>query len=818
MKTKLLIAVAATALCACSQQSNKPRLETMLTEWQFCYTPDTAIGIINHETNIGNAEWQTVSVPHDWAISGDFDKEIDKQIVAIEQNGEKEATEHTGRTGSLPYIGTGCYRTTFTPHAGYQRTLLSFDGVMSQPRVYVNGEFVGGWEYGYTPFIIDITKVIRSGESNQIEVLCRNIPESARWYPGAGIYRPITLIETHSTALAEWGTTINTDSLSNDKAYISINTEIEGDTTNTRITFSISDKNDNNTSYTLTQQNTSANVELSNPKLWSPETPNLYALTITLSKGGNVIDQKQTTFGIRTLSCTPENGFQLNGQTRKIKGVCLHHDLGMLGTALNKAALRRQIRLLKDMGCDAIRTAHNIPSVWQMEICDSMGMMVMAESFDEWIYPKCKNGYHRYFSTITDNQQTWAECDLTTLVRCHRNHPSIVMWSIGNEIPEQGSKENGAKYVRHFTDLIHSLDPDKGRLVTSGCDRIDAAVWSGFAQELDIVGMNYRTHKYQFAYDNTPQKIILGSETASTVSSRGVYKLPVVRADNQEYPDGQCSSYDQEACWWSNIPENDFELQDDKPWVIGEFVWTGFDYFGEPTPYDGYWPSRSSYFGIIDLAGLPKDRYYLYRSRWNTTDTTLHLLPHWTWTGHEGETIPVYCYTNFNEAELFVNGKSQGRICKDHSQLADRYRLRWNNVVYEPGEVVVVAYDDNGKSHRATMRTAGNEHQLQLNADRTTIAADGSDIAFVTVSMTDENGTLCPLAADNLTFEVKGSAQFKGACNGDATSLQPLTKPAMQLFNGQLVVALQSTRTRGNATLIVHCPTLPDAAICINVK
>lgn len=818
MKTITTTSIAcAFALIACTQPNLPPRTESQLTEWQFCCTTDTNETLLTRQETIENPQWQNVTIPHDWAISGHFDKNIDMQIVAIEQNGEKEATEHTGRTGALPYIGTGWYKTTFSTNSNYERTLISFDGVMSQPRVYVNGQYVGGWEYGYTPFIIDITPFVKHNTSNQLEVICRNIPESARWYPGAGIYRPVTLIQTHATALNEWGIIACTDSITpnHSKAYITLSAQIEGDTTNTTINFSIKEKETNNNVQYHIDNNT---LIIDNPKLWSPETPNLYTLTTTLIKNKKTIDQKLTTLGIRSVKYTPENGFQLNGTTRKIKGVCLHHDLGMLGTALNKAALRRQISILKDMGCDAIRTAHNIPSTWQMEICDSMGMMVMAESFDEWIYPKCKNGYNRYFLTITDNEQTWAERDLTALVTCHRNHPSIIMWSIGNEIPEQGDKEKGAKYVRLFTDLIHSLDPDKNRIVTSGCDRIDAAVWSGFAQELDIVGMNYRTHKYQFAYDNTPQKMILGSETASTVSSRGVYKLPVVRADNKEYPDGQCSSYDQEACWWSNIPENDFELQDDKPWVIGEFVWTGFDYFGEPTPYDGYWPSRSSYFGIIDLAGLPKDRYYLYRSRWNNNEPTLHILPHWTWPGHEGDTIPVYCYTSYNEAELFVNGQSQGRISKDPNNLADRYRLRWNNVVYQPGVIAVVAYDNNGQPHTEKVFTAGNEHHLKLSADRTTISADGSDIAFITISMLDEKGNLCPHASDTLTFEIKGNATYKGACNGDATSLMPLTEPQMQLFNGQLVVALQSTKQSGNATLIVHCPAIPDAAICITTE
>jgi len=804
-----LFCVAAMVLTSCATEVKEARIEKQLTEWRFVYSPEESEDLSQaYSKKFDDSKWQVVSVPHDWAISGAFDKEIDKQVVAIEQNGEKEATEHTGRTGSLPYIGVGWYRTSFVSNAEYERVLLSFDGVMSEPEVYVNGEYVGGWKYGYTPFVLDITDKVVLGSKNIVAVKASNIGESSRWYPGAGLYRPVTLIQTHATAIAEWGVSVSDSQmlLDDTEAQVYMSVGLVGDTTGVSVSFEIYDGVGLANYKLLKREMCRAKATIKNPRLWTPETPDLYTLVTTLTRDGIVIDKKSTKFGVRNVSYSPDRGFQLNGHTRKFKGVCLHHDLGPIGTAVNKAALVRQIKLLKDMGCDAIRTAHNIPSTLQMEVCDSLGMLVMAESFDEWIYPKCKNGYHRFF-------EEWATKDLAALVNCHKNHPSIVMWSIGNEIPEQGDKEVGAKYVREFTDLVHSLDPDGGRIVTSGCDRIDDAIWSGFAQELDIVGMNYRTQKYQMAYENTPQKMILGSETASTVSSRGVYKFPVVRADNKTYDDGQCSSYDQEACWWSNIPESDFQLQDDKPWVIGEFVWTGFDYFGEPTPYDGYWPSRSSYFGILDLAGLPKDRYYLYRSRWNLSEETLHILPHWTWPGHEGDTIPVYCYTSYDEAELFVNGISQGRISKDPNNLADRYRLKWNDVVYQPGELKVVAYGYDGEAHEEIIRTSGAEHHIELSVDRNSINADGNDLAYVTVKMVDDEGNLCPLAADQLTFEVKGNGKFKGVCNGDATSLESVVEPTMKLFGGQLVVVVQSTKKKGMMRLAVHCPTLVDAEI-----
>lgn len=374
------------------------------------------------------------------------------------------------------------------------------------------------------------------------------------------------------------------------------------------------------------------------------------------------------------------------------------------------------------------------------------------------------------------------------------------MWSIGNEIPEQGMK-GGQEMAKHLQDLCHKFDPS--RPVTQGMDRVDNALKTGFAQTMDVPGFNYRLHRYEPCIDKLPQGFLLGSETASTVSSRGVYKFPVVVSDHATYPDGQCSSYDTEYCSWSNLPDDDWRMQDDKSWVIGEFVWTGYDYLGEPTPYDTYWPSRSSYFGICDLAGLPKDRYFLYRSKWNAKEHTTHLLPHWTWPGREGEVTPVYCYTDGVEGELFVNGKSQGRIKKDASQRLDRYRLRWNNVRYEAGELKVVTYDKEGKKIGETVRkTAGTPASLEANVwtehKNGVLKPNGNDLAFITVWLNDKNGTMVPTADDNLTFEVSGAGKFVAACNGDATSLQPFTQPEMKLFSGQLVLVVSSKKMAGD--------------------
>ena len=762
--------------------------------------------------------WSQVSVPHDWAISGPFDKKWDLQMVAIEQNGEKEKTEKSGRSGALPWIGEGMYQMKWTAPKGYKRAVLVFDGAMSQPVVCVNGKEAGKWAYGYNAFRIDITPFIQFGKSNLIEVHLNNVEESSRWYPGGGLYRPVSVELYGNENFSTWDTFVRTLKADKQEAEVEVNALLEGKIGKSgKTVIALLDEAGTKVAEQTIKGATpeiKTTLKVANPQLWSPESPYLYQVKLTRYEGKKVADVQTLKTGIRTISVSKNNGFQLNGITRKIKGVCLHHDLGPLGAAENKAALIRQIKTMKEMGCDAIRTAHNMPSTMQMEICDSLGMMVMAESFDMWIFPKCKNGYAKFF-------KEWSDRDITNLVKHHRNHPSIIMWSIGNEIPEQWSKE-GMEIAKHLQDLCHQYDPS--RPVTQGMDKAEAALKSGFAQVMDVPGFNYRVHKYYKNIGQLPQGFLLGSETASTVSSRGVYKFPVeVRAsDNNPYPDGQCSSYDTEYCSWSNLPDDDWKMQDDYSWVIGEFVWTGYDYLGEPTPYDTYWPSRSSYFGICDLAGLPKDRYYMYRSRWNETQHTTHLLPHWNWAGREGQVTPVYCYTDGVEGELFVNGKSQGRVRKDKSSRLDRYRLRWNNVKYEPGEIRVVTYNQYGeKVGEDVKRTAGEPAQMKFSVEtpahepiacmvegctdehNVLLNADGNDLAFVTVSLLDKDGNECPLADDELTFEVTGAGIFKAACNGDATSLESFTQPQMKLFSGKLVVVVQSKKQKGDITLKV---------------
>ncbi|MBP5346024.1 MAG: DUF4982 domain-containing protein [Bacteroidales bacterium] len=863
--TLLLTAAASWAMAQSTEQ-------LLLSGWRFqrgaCEGAQT--------TDFDDSKWERVSVPHDWAIKGPFDKDIDKQVVRIEQNNEKEATEKTGRSGALPWIGEGWYRTEITVPEGFSHGELVFDGAMAEPHVWVDGQDVGFWAYGYNTFRLNIDKVLTPGK-HTLAVHLNNVEESSRWYPGAGIYRPVRLVLHPATYLDPWETFARTTMVKGVSAdgmkaaearlFVTTLTQVEkGSKAKLQVQQRLLDADGKvvaeNASGVNRSNESNHTLIVANAQLWSPEHPVLYTLVTELMKDGAVCDRQETKVGLRSIEYTAE-GFRLNGQLRKFKGVCLHHDLGPLGAAFYKDAFRRQVRLLKEMGCDAIRTSHNMPAPWQMDICDEMGMMVMAESCDMWVSRKCKNGYARFFKevdkeSVNKDGQPWWQRDFTNLVKVHRNHPSIVMWSIGNEIPEQGNA-SGLYYTRAIQQLIHQLDGT--RPCTQGMDRGEAPMQSGVWQATDIPGFNYRLHVYQKGLAESPSGIILGSETASTISSRGVYKFPVKEEHGTAYPDGQISSYDLESCVWSNLPDDDWMWQDKEPRVIGEFVWTGFDYLGEPTPYDEYWPSRSSYFGIYDLAGLPKDRVWLYRTHWAPEKETLHLLPHWNWQGREGEVTPVFCYTNYPEAELFVNGKSQGRLKKcdvtmedflaerhkeampwgGYSLFAngdaprgknrlDRYRLRWMDVKYEPGELKVVAYDEKGQAvAEEVVRTAGKPDHIELVADRTEMSAlpvdaqgnalDCPDLTFYTVRVVDKQGNLCPDADHQLSFTVKGkSAQFNSCCNGDATSTEVFTQPTMRAFHGQLVIVVQANAQPGLSTLTVSGKGLKSAKANIEVK
>ena len=772
-------------------------------------------------------QWQAVTVPHDWAIYGPFDRDNDLQKVAVTQNFEKQASVKTGRTGGLPYVGVGWYRTTFTVPARKQATLV-FDGAMSEARVYINGQEACFWPFGYNSFHCDVTPYIyKDGKPNTLAVRLENKPQSSRWYPGAGLYRNVRLLTTEPVCVPVWGTQLTTPHVSDKYASVRLRTEIaNAGNKHIRVVTEIISPDGkvvaakDNTRKINHGQPFEQNFLVDAPALWSPETPRLYKASSKIYADGRLVDEYTTCFGIRSIEIVADKGFFLNGKHRKFQGVCNHHDLGPLGAAVNVAALRRQLTLLKDMGCDAIRTSHNMPAPELVELCDEMGFMMMIEPFDEWDIAKCDNGYHRYFDE-------WAERDMVNMLRHYRNNPSVVMWSIGNEVPTQCSAE-GYKVASFLQDICHREDPT--RPVTCGMDQVSCVLENGFAAMIDVPGLNYRAHRYVESYNALPQNIILGSETASTVSSRGVYKFPVEKRAGATYTDHQSSGYDVEYCSWSNVPDEDFALADDYDWTIGQFVWTGFDYLGEPSPYDtDAWPSHSSVFGIIDLASLPKDRYYLYRSIWNKTANTLHVLPHWTWPGREGENTPVFVYTSYPAAELFVNGKSYGKQRKltaseskalqgkDSLALQRRYRLMWMDVPYEPGELKVVAYDASGKpAEEKIVRTAGKPHHLELVADRTRLTADGKDLAYITARVVDKDGNLCPSDNRLVSFSVKGAGRYRAAANGDATSLDLFHLPKMPAFSGQLTAIVQSTEQSGEIVFEAKAKGLQTGTILLS--
>ena len=788
---------------------------TLLSTWQFRQEPSPQMPDVD-------TTWHTVQVPHDWAISGPFDRANDLQEVIVVQNGENEPTWKTGRSGGLPWMGKGHYKTRVAVKKDRFYTLV-FDGAMSHADVYVNGEEMVYWPYGYNTFDCYILPHLITGDSVDIDVFLENKPQQSRWYPGAGLYRNVHLVETDPIHIPTFGVLIRTPKVSKEFAQVTVAVELQDgvepigvQNTDYRVQTDILFKGE----VVATAEGRQGVADVMNPQLWSPETPNLYTARSRVMRGETILDEKETVFGIRSVSYTPEHGFQLNGQTRKFKGVCLHHDLGPLGAAVHVDALRHQLSMLKNMGCDAIRTSHNMPAPELVQLCDEMGLMMMIEPFDVWNWGKTDNDYNKEFND-------WWRADITNMVKHYRNNASVMLWSSGNEVWNQVLPD-GIQIVTMLQDLFHQLDPT--RPVTNGMDQAMYVIHNGFGAAVELPGFNYRTSRYEEAYENLPQKMILGSETASTVSSRGVYKIPAILKDFAMYADHQSSGYDVEYCPWSGLPEQDFQLQDDYDWTLGQFVWTGFDYLGEPSPYDtDAWPSHSSYFGIIDLASLPKDRYWLYRSQWNETEATLHVLPHWNW--KKGDKVPVFCYTSYPSAELFVNGKSYGklrfataeetaRLAKGETiegvsampkvgeftipewgsaprpELLPRYRLMWFDVPYKKGKIEVVAYDADGKAvAKETIKTAGKPHHLEI-----TCANDSEhpeELLYYTIKVVDQHGNLCPFADNLITYKGDG---FVAAANGDAACLDSFVEPKMHAFAGQCTFIIRKG-TKGKFNL-----------------
>ena len=748
---------------------------------------------------------RNVTLPHDWGIEGPFQQSL------------------AGETGKLPWDGVAWYVKRFTISTNDQdkRFVLEVDGAMSHATVWLNGRLIGGWPYGYASWQVDLTPFVSHCGEVMLAIRLENPKESSRWYPGGGIYRNVWLTKTAAVHVGQWGVQVTTPEVSNDAATVSMKVNVQNDSTSdARIhlrneIFELNSSGQRGASVGSVTVGDSAlsagnkdsmtqSIQFSKPKLWSVASPNRYVVVTTIEQGGEVIDQVETLFGIRTIEFTTTNGFLLNGERVQIHGVCNHHDLGALGAAFITRAAERQLEILKAMGCNAIRTSHNPPAPELLELCDRMGFLVMDETFDCWRGRKKSNDYHLLFDD-------WHEADVRALIRRDRNHPSVILWSIGNEIPEQANV-NRFYIAKELAAIVRS--EDSTRLVTAGCNH-DVAGFNGFQNIVDVFGYNYKPHLYGKFHTTNPSVPLYASETSSCISSRGEYFFPVSDDKSKGMADFQMSSYDLYAPRWATTPDTEFKGQDENPFSAGEFVWTGFDYLGEPTPYtddlsnlNNYSnaedkacaekelkefgkiksPSRSSYFGIIDLAGFPKDRYFIYQARWRPNFPMAHILPHWNWAGREGEVTPVHVYTSGDEAELFLNGKSLGR--KKKSTL--EYRLRWDDVKYMPGELNVVAYKNGKKWMTDSVKTTGAAAKLALAADRSKIVADGKDLCFVTVTVADKNGQMVPRSKNEIKFDIKGPGEIVAVDNGDATSFEPFQAKERRAYNGLALVIIRA--------------------------
>jgi beta-galactosidase len=779
-----------------------------------------------------DSQWRLLNLPHDWGIEGPFQQ------------------EYPGETGKLPWWGVAWYRKHLAIPASDQgrRVYLDVDGAMAYATVWLNGHFIGGWPYGYASWRVDLTPGLKFGADNVISIRLDNPKDSSRWYPGGGIYRNVWLVKTAPVHVAHWGVYVTTTNVGASSATVNVRVNAEGnphshsfvnikneifelgpDGARGRSVAAMESEGLNFAGHA--QPTCESHVIVKNPRLWSIETPNRYLVVTSLLQDGIVLDRYETPFGIRTIEFTATNGFLLNGKRVPLNGVCDHHDLGALGAAINLSALRRQISILKEMGCNAIRTSHNPPAPELLDLCDSMGMVVMDESFDCWRRAKARNDYHLLFDD-------WHEKDWRAELRRDRNHPSIILWSIGNEIPEQGSPA-GAAIAAELTAIAHAEDPT--RPTTAACDNTRAG-YNGFHDHLDVFGYNYKPGEYGKFRQADPKQPLFGSETASCVSSRGEYFFPVTTNKSGGKANFQMSSYDLYAPPWATPPDWEFKGQDAFPFVAGEFVWTGFDYLGEPTPYNRDLsnlnnftdeadkarlrkeldelgriptPSRSSYFGIVDLAGLKKDRFYLYQARWRPELKMAHLLPHWNWPERVGQVTPVHVYTSGDEAELFLNGKSLGRKKKEQFE----YRLHWDDVVYQPGTLKVVAYKNGHTWAADTVKTSGAPAKLLLEAGQTRVKAGGQDLAFITVTVADKDGVLAPRARNRLTFELDGPGEIVATDNGDATSFQPFQSPERNAFNGLAVVIVRAKAGQpGTLRLKVKSDGLKEAGVKISSR
>ena len=785
------------------------------------------------KSDFDDSEWRHLNLPHDWAIEGPFN------------------IDYNGSTGKLPYWGIRWYRKTLElsqDDAGKQ-IYLDIDGAMSYASVWCNGQYVGGWPYGYASFRLDLTPYIKAGQKNVLAIRLDNPDDTSRWYPGSGIYRNVWLVKTSPVHVEQWGTFVRNQQVDSEIAVMEMGVNIEnhaGKDVQVKLQTSVylQGKDGRPVGEEVTQSMTkdiaikkdswsSARFQfkVDKPKLWDIDTPNCYVAVSRVFMDGKEMDSYETSFGIRTIEFNHDQGFMLNGQKVAIKGVCMHHDLGALGAAFNEVAAERQLRIMKEMGANAIRTSHNPPAPELVALCDRMGLMMQLELADTWQKGKRKNDYNLLFDD-------WSEADMRSLVRHYRNHPSVIMWSIGNEMPDQ-TTDQGVIIARNLTAYCHDEDPT--RPTSLGCNKRDA-VFRDIVNQVDIFGLNYFHKTYPVFKEQNPTRRYHASETSSATSSRGEYFFPVTTDVNDSRSGFQLSSYDMTTIGWGCAPEVQFKMNEEYSFMSGEFVWTGFDYLGEPTPYNKdltnllnfsdpnelekarkeleelgkiKTPSRSSYFGIVDLCGFPKDRYYNYKSYWRPDVPTVHILPHWNWEERIGEITPVHIYTSGDAVELFLNGKSLGRREKSHSY----DRLTWDDVRYEPGSLKAIAYKNGQKWAEELVETTGKPAALQVTAEKTELKSDGTDLSFIRVAVVDSQGRVVPRSKNHLKFSVTGPAEIIATDNGDATSLLPFQLSERDAYNGLALVILRSQYMKqGKVVLTVESKGLPKQKIALKVE
>lgn len=785
------------------------------------------------QNNFNDAAWQRVTLPHDWAIKGPF------------YTGNNAVVG--GGMGRLPVQGVAWYRKkiSITPADAGKNIYLDIDGAMSYAMVWCNGNLVGGWPYGYNSFRLNLTPFIKQGNNNQLAIRIDNPNYSARWYPGGGIYRNVWLTKTNSLHVAQWGTFVTTKNVSKQKADVSVSIQIENNNSGNKNVKAVTEIFVWNAGLnkaikkvailpvttTVTSgdiKTISATVSLLNPMLWGPpptQQPNLYAAITKLYVNNKVVDEYKTVFGIRSIEFDAAKGMIVNGEKIRLQGVNQHHDLGALGAAFNTRAAERQLEILAEMGCNAIRLAHNPPAPELLDLTDRMGFLVIDEIFDSWERKKTPLDFHLIFPE-------WYEADTRSFIRRDKNHPSVIAWSFGNEVGEQYTADTGAAVAKRLYDIVK--DEDNTRPATASMNY--AKPHMPFPAVMDVISLNYqgegirdapayahlrgiRTSPLYPAFQKQfPDKLIVSSETASALSTRGTYIFPVTAGISAPVSDSTggdpknqfVSAYELYTAQFGASPDKVFASQDKHPFVAGEFVWSGWDYLGEPTPY---YSARSSYCGIIDLAGFKKDRFYLYQSRWKPELPMVHILPHWNWPNRFGQITPVHVFTSGDEAELFLNGQSLGKKKKGEFE----YRLRWDDVVYQPGELKVVAYKNSKQWATQTIKTTGNAAALKATADRTIINADGEDLSFITVSVVDKDGNAVPDANNNISVSIDGPGQIVATDNGDPADLVSFASKQRQAYFGLMLVIVKFQKGK-TGTLKINATSNGLTATTVEIK